>query len=300
MQKTQNFSCLFRHYAKHNGLRKDDLVFYFTDELQQDQTPETVHLMPQDEIWVSHRKRVETPKEVENTSDNFTVSLRNMLKLENHSDVVFYVGPNSEKVIGHKAILSARSEYFAAMFSKGMYESTSSIVRINDHDVATFQRALEFIYSNQIQDLENCDAVTIINLIMLANEYILEDLKKLCSQCVAKLLHVDNIGRFMSLCSNYHVVNLRETCLNFVRGHYAELRSNPLFCAEIEQSPELGLLLLEALPIGTSPSSGTFDSISDQSRKRARVDDNVGRTHEIPSQSTSSNMIQNASFGSEF
>lgn len=23
MQKNQNFSCLFRHYAKHNGLRKE-------------------------------------------------------------------------------------------------------------------------------------------------------------------------------------------------------------------------------------------------------------------------------------
>jgi len=66
MQKTQNFSCLFRHYAKHNGLRKEgreiriklevnlslipfllDLVFSFVDELLNEQTPEVVHLMPQ-------------------------------------------------------------------------------------------------------------------------------------------------------------------------------------------------------------------------------------------------------------
>jgi hypothetical protein len=65
MQKTQNFSCLFRHYAKHNGLSKEgctysinnetfiiilqqlDLIFTFVDELQNDQTPESVHLMPQ-------------------------------------------------------------------------------------------------------------------------------------------------------------------------------------------------------------------------------------------------------------
>lgn len=68
MQKNQTFSCLFRHYAKHNGLCKDgmhdlwchllvdeadqsrssaDLVFSFVDELLPDQSPETVHLMPQ-------------------------------------------------------------------------------------------------------------------------------------------------------------------------------------------------------------------------------------------------------------
>ena len=44
MQRTQSFSCLFRHYAKHNGLCKDDLVFYFTEELQPDENPEVVHL----------------------------------------------------------------------------------------------------------------------------------------------------------------------------------------------------------------------------------------------------------------
>jgi RNA:NAD 2'-phosphotransferase (TPT1/KptA family) len=46
MQKNQAFSCLFRHYAKHNGLRREDLVFTFVDELLSDQTPEIVHLMP--------------------------------------------------------------------------------------------------------------------------------------------------------------------------------------------------------------------------------------------------------------
>jgi hypothetical protein len=50
MQKNQNFSCLFRHYAKHNGLRKEDLVFYFVSELHPDESPESVHLMPQDEV----------------------------------------------------------------------------------------------------------------------------------------------------------------------------------------------------------------------------------------------------------
>jgi hypothetical protein len=57
MQKNQTFSCLFRHYAKYNGLREDDLVFEFTDELQSEQSPESVHLMPLDEIWVYHKKQ---------------------------------------------------------------------------------------------------------------------------------------------------------------------------------------------------------------------------------------------------
>ncbi len=60
MQKTQTFSCLFRHYAKHNGLDKDTLVFSFLDELQPDQLPDAVHLLQGDEIYVSHRLSVIT------------------------------------------------------------------------------------------------------------------------------------------------------------------------------------------------------------------------------------------------
>lgn len=34
MQKNQNFSCLFRHYAKHNGLRKSgkSIKIHFINE----------------------------------------------------------------------------------------------------------------------------------------------------------------------------------------------------------------------------------------------------------------------------
>ena len=34
MLKNQRFSSLFRHYAKHHGLRKEDLAYYFTEPLQ--------------------------------------------------------------------------------------------------------------------------------------------------------------------------------------------------------------------------------------------------------------------------
>ena len=55
MQKSQNFSSLFRHYSKHTGLDKDTLCFKFLDELKPDQLPDMVHLLQGDVITVSHR-----------------------------------------------------------------------------------------------------------------------------------------------------------------------------------------------------------------------------------------------------
>jgi hypothetical protein len=75
MSKTQSFSCLFRHYAKHNGLKKEDLVFYFVDELKADETPESVHLMHQDEIWVERRKHDGVAQEVDALLDDRAVEV---------------------------------------------------------------------------------------------------------------------------------------------------------------------------------------------------------------------------------
>lgn len=52
MLKNQRFSSLFRHYAKHHGLRKDDLAYYFTEELQNEDTPETVFLLVSSPLFV--------------------------------------------------------------------------------------------------------------------------------------------------------------------------------------------------------------------------------------------------------
>jgi hypothetical protein len=52
MLKTQQFSSLFRHYAKYHGLSKDGLEFRFLDVLNSDETPEAVHLLSGDTIRV--------------------------------------------------------------------------------------------------------------------------------------------------------------------------------------------------------------------------------------------------------
>eukprot|EP00953_Heterococcus_sp_UTEX-ZZ885_P039908 20421-Heterococcus_DN1.PRE.3 len=39
MLKNQRFSSLFRHYAKHHGLRKEDLAYFFTEALQNEVRP---------------------------------------------------------------------------------------------------------------------------------------------------------------------------------------------------------------------------------------------------------------------
>ena len=93
MLKTQRFSSLFRHYAKYHGLRKDDLEYYFVNPLENEDTPETVHLQRSDTIMVRKRRRPEEPK-VESDDLEFFKDMRELLDDEEHMDVVFMVHSN--------------------------------------------------------------------------------------------------------------------------------------------------------------------------------------------------------------
>lgn len=287
MQKNQNFSCLFRHYAKHNGLRKEDLIFEFTDELQSEQSPESVHLMPSDEIWVYHKKQDKELNKVPTIkNDCYLEHFRSLLNSNLHADIAFMVGSARIKVNAHKAILSARSEYFFAMFRPGgLSESSTEFVEMERHEESSFCNMLEFVYTNKIRDIELCDASEIISLIMIANEFILDDLKALCGQEASRVLDITNIGKFMLLSSSHNVPGLREACMKFVKLEKSNLRLSKEFCLEIESNPELGLLLFDALQDFEHEDSSDVN-ISGSAFKRARVggdslNPSSGSVHEL-------------------
>lgn len=250
MQKSQAFSCLFRHYAKHNGLRKEDLVFYFTDELQPDQTPESVHLMVQDEIWVDHRKPPEPAKEIEIDHQFYAESFRYLLDNPVHSDIKFvFPGDLSEELYAHKSILSARSEYFRAMFKKGgMSESSQNSVIVDTYEKSTFSKCLEYIYTNNVKNLESCPSSDIEYLLVMANEYCLDTLQTMCEKAASKMLNFENVSRFTILCTSYEVPILKQSCKSYLSNNMAQLRRDDKFRLQIEEFPQLGLFLFDAWP----------------------------------------------------
>lgn len=281
MQKNQTFSCLFRHYAKHNGLKKEDLVFFFVDELLPDQMPETVHLMPQDEIWVEHRVQPcmeigKIPEIVENT---FSKQFKALLESGNHSDIVFLVGEEREEISAHRAILSARNLYFEAMFRPGgMSESSEGRIEMSRHDTASFKRMIEFIYTGGVNDLNTCTASEIISLLEMSNEYLLVSSAKpnlgvMCEEAASKVVNLENIGQLMLLCARYDSLLLRGVCKQFVVKHGKELRKDKSFRQEIEQSPELGLLILDAMQEGETANSSLAHSL-----KRRRITETASDT----------------------
>jgi len=246
MQKNQNFSCLFRHYAKHNGLRQEDLVFSFVDELKPDETPETVALMGNDEVWVE-RKTVpleeKKPDAVSTALENFASLLENPA----HADVTFLVGEEKKEIQAHKGILSARSPYFAAMLRPGgMSESSQEIVEIRDHSSKIFTLMLEFLYSGSVRGVESLECSELASLLELSNAYLVEGLGDLCEWAASRSLSMSNIVMFTSLSAGLNAQRLRTNCLKFVKDHLIDMQESTEIREEIRSNPELALLFFDA------------------------------------------------------
>jgi speckle-type POZ protein len=113
------------------------------------------------------------------------------------SDVKFNIG--GREFPAHKNILSARSQYFAAMFQHPMKEQSTNQVKIEDIEPEVFDQLLRFIYTGRVP-LDKLQT-TAAGLFIVADKYLMDELKMECENyllsqmspdnCVVLLLHGD-------------------------------------------------------------------------------------------------------------
>ena len=131
-------------------LTQEDLSFFFTEELQNDDTPESVFLQKNDEIIVRKRRKPVPPVPVCPDTAYFK-QMRTLLDDNEHKDVTFVVGPCKDVVRAHKAVLVARGDYFKGLFRLGsMRESETNEMVMEKFTVPTLERMLEYIYTNRV------------------------------------------------------------------------------------------------------------------------------------------------------
>ena len=175
--------------------------------------------------------------------------MREILFNSDHYDVTFIVGPDKVCLNSHKSILSARSEYFKAMFRHGgLCESTHNQVEIPNQNTKNFSLMLEFLYTNSIKNIDSYNSDDIIALLNISNEYLLDELKHVAIQAVRNLLNEDNICKFTLLCDKTHNHDLREICSNYLKDNISNIKKNKRFRDEILESPELALFLIDSIP----------------------------------------------------
>lgn len=275
MLKTQRFSSLFRHYAKYHGLRKDDLEYYFVNPLENEDTPESVQLQRGDTIMVRKRRKPDPP-EAAADDDEFFKDMRDLLDDEEHMDAVFLVHPEDSdpnvkpeaagsmdftpgtvEIKAHKCVLTARSEYFKALFRKAVEGKTSRIafreseectIKVEPEFSPTHIRCLvEFIYTNRIGGLRNIPTNDLLSILHLSDKWLLRDLKRLVEhELIRNHMTVHTVARMYGATEDFNAQRLSRACIEFIMANLRQVTGNATFEEEMKNYPHLCIPVLKA------------------------------------------------------
>ncbi|VDP98200.1 unnamed protein product [Trichobilharzia regenti] len=111
----------------------------------------------------------------------------------------------------HKAILSARSLVFAAMFEYGVEESRANRVEITDMEPDTVAEVLRYIYTRQVVGMD----LLAHELLTAADKYQSERLKIMCEEALVESLSVENACDIFGLADMHNAERLKAHTLEF-------------------------------------------------------------------------------------
>jgi len=130
-----------------------------------------------------------------------------------------------KSIYAHKIILSARSNYFKAMFNSGMCESESSKITITDFRYSTIESLIKFLYS--VKTEINDDLNDLIDLYRAADKYQLESLMNIIHQSIRSRITCQNACSILSEIYCYPL--LEKSCLEFIAQNLSTIYSTPDF-----------------------------------------------------------------------
>lgn len=96
-----------------------------------------------------------------------------------YSDLIIRLDGKTE-IKAHKCILASRSSKFECMLSSGFVEGVSNVVEIQGVSAELFRLLMMWIYCGEIKFPK--DLLEVFKLMLLADEYMLGDLKEKCEE----------------------------------------------------------------------------------------------------------------------
>lgn len=142
----------------------------------------------------------------------------------------------------HKAVLSARSTVFRAMFQHDMRESKSNEIHIPDIDFATVRDMVRFIYSGRLKDLADKSDL----LLAAADKYDIRDLKSICCQHLASNLCTEQIVDVLVLADIHKANELKSQAIQYLLHHKEEVFSQPDWKHKLKNHPDILMEVLES------------------------------------------------------
>jgi len=195
-------------------------------------------------------------------TQGFSLFRDDMLKLlhqseeENkaYSDISFIV--EGKTLYAHKAILSARSDHFKRLFQTPMKESSGQ-VEVGETRYDVFRVLLEYLYTG---DDRLITPETSVELLCLAEQYLLPHLKEICEDIAIDHIDKENAPFLLRTADLHSCEKLRRLAVEFCGKNHAQILANGGF-KDFPQNLLLDVMnAISAQPSPSSPSSSSSRS----------------------------------------
>lgn len=146
--------------------------------------------------------------------------LRQYLDREEFADVTFIV--ENKPVHAHRLVLSISSDRFRAMFSSGFREMSEREIYIEEGSYSIFKLMMEYIYTGEppyvLQVGSQTDPMVAAELLVLADQYMLDHLKQLCEARLTEEVREDTVDSILELAERSNAWQLRGVCGHYMRN----------------------------------------------------------------------------------
>lgn len=159
--------------------------------------------------------------------------LENILNDPHFADVTLIVEGHNIKA--HKAVLSARSPVFAAMFSSEMLEVRQNQVTIPDLEYKVAQDLLRFIYTGETKiEPDMAD-----RLLVAADKYGLTRLKVQCEQAISKAISSSTAIKTLIFADRVNAEHLKSQAMAIIKANMEKVMESDDWNTMVVDHPNL-------------------------------------------------------------
>nr|CCA15086.1 RCC1 and BTB domaincontaining protein putative [Albugo laibachii Nc14] len=157
------------------------------------------------------------------TSHTLCQDLGKLVNNPMRSDLVFVL--SGVQIHAHSCVVMARCEPLEKMLGGRMIEGSLSEINIPDYSPEVFQVFLEYLYTDEVASIQTTepDAVFLLELLALADQYLVQRLCSMCERIILKRLSLENV---VLVLQNAHFRNtplLKKRCVEFVMDHFGQV-----------------------------------------------------------------------------
>lgn len=150
--------------------------------------------------------------------DILSKNYKDLFISENCWDTILQV--ENKEFKAHRAILSARSTVFAAMFQHDTSEKQTGIVNIPDCDPDSFKTFLEYVYCGR---LENISFDCALPLYAISDKYNVQELKSFCIKYLMHNITTENVCEIVILADAYDEASLFSAVQRYFNENFKKI-----------------------------------------------------------------------------